>query len=150
VRLVPYDPREHREACLALFDGNVGGAFRAEERDEFAAFLSHPPGPYFVLLHGEAVVACAGIAFEDRRRAVASLCWAIVQRPRQGRGLGRLLVEGCLAEAESQASCTSIRLETIPETEAIFQRFGFERVELERDGYGPGLDRVEMRRAVIR
>ena len=150
MRLARYDPGEHREACLALFDGHVGGAFREEEREDFVAFLSDPPGPYFVLLHGKAVVASAGIAFEDRERTLASLCWAIVQRPRQGRGLGRLLVEGCLAEAESVASCQAVRLETVPETEAVFQSLGFERVGLERDGYGRGLDKVEMRRAVRR
>lgn len=44
--------------------------------------------------------------------------------------------------------CTHIRLDTLPSTAPFFERFGFEAVSVEPNGYGPGMDRVEMRRTL--
>lgn len=150
MKLVRYRPREHRDACLDLFDGNVGTAFLPEERDGFASFLDDPPGEYFVLVDGTVAAACGGIAFEDDMRTLASVCWTMVARHRQRLGLGRLITNACLDAAMNEVGCTTIRLDTTPQTEAFFHRFDFETVGVERDGYGPGLDRVEMRRPVRR
>ncbi|MHC4924950.1 MAG: GNAT family N-acetyltransferase [Planctomycetota bacterium] len=145
MKLQAYRAEAHREACLSLFDGNVGGTFHAEEREGFADFLDALPGPYFVWTEGARIVACGGIAFEDDTRALASVCWTIVDRERQGSGIGRLLIAACVESASASADCEALRLETIPETEGFFSRLGFTTVRTETDGYGPGLHRVEMR-----
>lgn len=143
----PYDPALHRGACLALFDSNVGGTFRAEERADFEGWLDDPPPPYWVFLEGDRVVACGGYATEDDG-VTASVCWTVVGRRDQGRGLGARMCRQLVDDAAASGRFEAMRLDTIPETAGFFRTLGFETVELDPDGYGPGLPRVEMRRVL--
>ncbi|MEQ9398806.1 MAG: GNAT family N-acetyltransferase [Longimicrobiales bacterium] len=140
-----YEAGRHRAGCLAVFDSNVGHAFRAEERPDFAGFLDHLPGPYHVLMEDEAVAACGGWATESDG-STASICWTMVEWERHGRGVGSLLHANILGDIARAGGTRAVRLETIPATAGYFRRFGFEVVEEDPDGYGPGLPRVEMRR----
>jgi len=139
--------RGDREACLALFDSNVPDFFHEGERPEFEAFLDDLPGPYLVLLRDGAIVACGGYALHDRATA-ADLCWGIVRRDLHGRGFGRELTEGRIARAVADPRVTEIALKTSQHTVGFYERLGFVTLSVEIDGYGPGLDRCEMRRAV--
>jgi len=145
VRLLPFQEPPHRAACLNLFDGHVGGLFRLEERTGFRDFLHDLPGPYLVGVKDGEVVACGGIAFEDETHSLASVCWTIVHRDHQRRGLGRQLIQACVEQALEDPRCTNVRLGTVPATAGFFAKLGFEVVETVKDGYGPGQDRVEMR-----
>ncbi|MDT8341696.1 MAG: GNAT family N-acetyltransferase [Longimicrobiales bacterium] len=131
-----------RGACLALFDSNVPDFFQAWERPGMEEFLDALPGPYLVLEDGGAVVACGGVA--DEGNGVASVCWTVVRRDRQGAGLGRRLLEACHAEARRLPGVERVRLETIPEVAPFFARLGYRSVRVEPDGYAPGMDRVRM------
>lgn len=146
MRLIPFEPGRHGADCLALFDGHVGGLFSADERPAFQAFLDALPGPYLVGMDSQDVVACGGIAYEDETHRLASVCWTIVRSDHQGRGLGRTLTHACLDLAAADPRCEAVRLETVPATSGFFAKLGFHVVETQTDGYGPGVDRVEMRR----
>lgn len=146
MRMEAYQPSLHRDACMALFDGHLGGLFRPQERTGYRAFLDHLPGPYLVGVEDGEVVACGGVAFEDEAHTLASICWTIVHRDHQKRGLGRAVLEACVAQATADPHCKAIRLETVPATAGFFERLGFDAIHTEVDGYGPGEDRVEMRR----
>jgi ribosomal protein S18 acetylase RimI-like enzyme len=139
--------RADRDACLALFDSNVPDFFLEGERPEFEAFLDDLAGPYVVLLRDGEIVACGGYALRDRGR-VADLCWGIVRRDLHGRGFGRELTEGRIARAVAEPRVTEIALKTSQHTVGFYERLGFVTLSVEIDGYGPGLDRCEMRRAV--
>jgi ribosomal protein S18 acetylase RimI-like enzyme len=145
MKFVPFQDPPHRAVCLELFDGHLGELFRPEARAGFRAFLDHLPGPYLVGIQEGEVVACGGVAFEDETHSLASVCWTIVHRDHQGRGLGRQLLHACVQEALADPLCTSVRLETVPGTVGFFTKLGFEVVETVADGYGPGQARVEMR-----
>lgn len=138
-----------RAACMAVFESNVPVSFLESERGLFAAFLDRLPGPYLVL-EDEAgrIVACGGYAV-TAGTTTADLCWGMVVRDRQGRGLGRALVEQRLALIRSDAAVTEVALETTQHTCVFYERLGFETVKVDPDAYAPGLDRCVMRLGVV-
>ena len=150
-----YSPAD-RDACLALFDGNVPRYFAPHERDGFAGFLDALPGPYFVVEEDGAVVACGGYAFEPGSGEVA-LCWGIVDARRQREGIGTLLTAERLRLAAADSSPRSGRggaaegsgavIRTSQHTAEFYARLGFTVTRVEADGHAPGIDFVEMRLA---
>lgn len=135
------------EACLAIFDSNVPEFFLQVERAEYAAYLRALPGPYLVLEDGRgAVVGCGGHAVRPGSR-VADLCWGMVRRDLHGTGLGTTLAHARLEAALSDKSVGEVALNTSQHTRGFYERLGFNTVEVVRDGYGPGLDRCELRLA---
>lgn len=132
-----------RQGCLAVFDSNVPRYFVTEERAEFAAFLEELPGPYFVLLDGEAVVGCGGYALEEDG-VTASFCWGMVDQRRHGTGLGRRLAEERLARIRADARVGRVQLHTSQHTRGFYERVGFVTLGVTPDAYAPGLDRCDM------
>ena len=139
----PYDQRDRAE-CLQLFASNTPTFFLPAELPEFERFLDRLPGPYFVLVENGAVIACGGYA-TGRVDREADICWTIVRRDQHGRGAGGMLIQTCLDGIAARTNCNRVRLETSQHTCAFFSRFGFEAVEITPDGFGPNLDRIEMR-----
>jgi ribosomal protein S18 acetylase RimI-like enzyme len=143
-RLRPYRIGD-RASCLALFDGHVPKYFRPDERAGFATFLDALPGPFFVIENSSGeTVACGGVALEPDRPA-GSLCWGIVHEAYQRRGLGRVMALARMHTLAEMPGCESVRLETISTTAGFFETLGFSAVATVADGYGPGIDGVEMR-----
>ena len=142
----PYAPPD-RPACLALFDSNSPRFFAQHERADFAAFLDKveaEPEPYFVLERGGAVLACGGVGYEDFP-ALAYLSWGMVRGDLHGTGLGSELTQFRLTWLRQHwPEVTHAKIETSQHTENFYARFGFEVVEREQGGFGPGLDRVRM------
>jgi len=130
-----------REACLALFDGNVPDFFAVFERAEFAAHLESAE-TFLVLEQGGVVLACGGVSALPSGWAV--LDWGMVARTAQGQGLGRQLMQARLALARRMPGLRGIRLETSQKTCGFYEGFGFRVQAVVQDGFGPGLDRVEM------
>lgn len=139
----PWRPGD-REACVGLFDSNVPEFFRPGERTDFYEFLQAPPGPCFVAVRGQEVLACGGVAEEGFGEA--SICWTVVARSHQGKGLGRRILEECHRAAAEMQGVRFLRLETIPAVAGFFGALGYGVVQVDADGYGDGLDRVIMRR----
>jgi GNAT superfamily N-acetyltransferase len=139
-----------REGCLGVFDSNVPDDFRVEERGGFEAFLDDLPGPYWVM-EDEAgrVVGCGGYAVEADGRT-ATLCWGMVERGRQGEGLGRRLLERRIAEAVADPAIDRLALHTSHRVRGFFERLGFRATGATQDGIAPGLHAVDMERAVER
>lgn len=142
----PYEARD-RDACLALFDSNVPTYFTTEERPGFADWLtSMDPRAYRVIERDGRVVACGGVGLEPDG-AVASLCWGMVDQGLHRQGLGRALTQARI-DAARALGATAVRCDTSQKTTAFYERFGFVITAVETDGYGPGLDRCEMRLAL--
>lgn len=142
---------EDLDACLAVFDSNVPRYFRVEERPGFEAYLRELPGPYLVAVDEEdGVVACGGHALRDEPPGLADLCWGMVRGDLHGRGLGRRLTLRRLDAARRDPRVEEVALNTSQLTTGFYERLGFRTIEVEPDGYGPGLDRCEMRIEVVR
>jgi N-acetylglutamate synthase-like GNAT family acetyltransferase len=142
LRIRLYRP-EDRDACLALFDGNVPGSFLPEERADFAAFIDALPGPYLVAEEASGrVVACGGLA--PREPSAAVLCWGMVDAARQGEGIGRVLLRVRLAQACGMPGVTQVEMNTSNETEPFFVREGLRTVQVRENYFRPGLHRHDM------
>jgi predicted N-acetyltransferase YhbS len=145
VQLRSYRPAD-RSACLALLDGNRPEFFGEKDRAEFAEFLDHPVGPYFVLeLAAKRGLAGCGGYFVDGERGAAGLSWGIVARSLHRCGLGRVLLLERLAQiCRATAAGVTVRLHTSQHTEGFFRRYGFAAKRRVSGGYAPGLDQVFM------
>lgn len=138
-----YDSSD-RAACLRCFDSNAPYYFLPQERIQLEEFLDHLPGPYFVIIDDDDLVACGGYAI-GRVSGEADICWTIVRRDRHGHGVGNFLMTTIVAELLGLEDLRAARLETSQHTRAFFERWGFSAGEVVPHGFGPGLDRVEMR-----
>ena len=94
-----YQIRELRitdyEALLALWQSTPGmGLSEADSRENLAVFLSRNAGLSFVALVGEEIIGTILCGHDGRRGFLYHLA---VQKPQQGRGIGRSLVKHSLA-----------------------------------------------------
>lgn len=131
-------------ACLAIFDGNCPRFFAPSEREEFAAFLTAPrpsDAPYLVLEDESDILACGGIEVSGPD---AHLTWGMVARDRHGQHLGTRLTEARLALARTLPGVERLILSTSQHTQGFYAGFGFTLTARTPDGFGPGLDRIDM------
>lgn len=141
----PFAPAD-RAACLALFDSNVPDYFLPQERAEFGEWLEKPfdsgeYGEYFVMEDAGQVVACGGVWQTPEGRA--GLSWGMVARSAHRRGYGSALLRFRL-ERLRELGVREVHLDTSQHSAPFFARHGFLEVRRVPDGYGPGLDRVDM------
>lgn len=134
-----------RSRCLAIFDSNVPESFSPAERLAFERFLDELPGPYLLLedTTGD-LIACGGYAVVTSVPR-ADLCWGMVARDRQGSGYGRLLTELRLEGIRCYGDVSEVVMNTSQHTRRFYERLGFTTVSVTPDGFGPGLDRCDMR-----
>jgi GNAT superfamily N-acetyltransferase len=144
MEVLPFTPL-HAAACLALFDANTPDAFHPGERADFVAFLAAPTYPYFVLVHDDAVVACGGFRQIEGAPA-ARLHWGMVRPDLQRQGLGRYLLLYRLREIGKLPGVEIVECGTTPLSAPFFEKQGFHPISLQKDGWGPGMDRIEMRK----
>lgn len=142
--VLPFTP-EHAGACLAIFDANCPAAFHPDERKDFVAFLAAPPYPYFVLVHDGAVLAAGGYRLIEGA-ASARLHWGMVRPDMQRQGLGRYLLLYRLREIGKLPGIETVECGTTPLSAPFFEKQGFRAIRVEKDGWGAGMDRVEMRK----
>ncbi|WP_102128138.1 GNAT family N-acetyltransferase [Deinococcus planocerae] len=144
----PFTPTD-RAACLALFDSNVPEFFLPPERAEFELWLDKPfdsgeYGEYFVLEDEGRVVACGGVWLDPQHpERPAGFSWGMVARDAHRRGHGSVLLRFRL-ERLRELGAREVHLDTSQHTAPFYARFGFREVRRVPDGYGPGLDRVDM------
>lgn len=131
-------------ACLELFDGNTPPFFAPHERVEFAQWLVAPDGVYLVGERDGQVVACGGYAILAPR-PVAVLTWGMVARALHGQGLGRQLLEHRVAAIRRDGRAEAIVLQTSQHSAPFFARAGFVTEKVTPDGFGPRIDRHDMR-----
>lgn len=146
----PYTPQD-RAACLRIFDSNVPTYFAQRERAEFGAFLGtlDPDCPYLVLIAKGDVVACGGLEIEAAIGR-AALSWGMVDRACHGQGLGTALTVARLALARKVPGLSVLTLATSQQTGGFYAGFGFVVTRVTPDGFGPGLDRWDMRLSLDR
>lgn len=135
-----------RLACLSIFDSNAPPFFAPEEHVEFCEHLENLDDietPYIVLVRGDVVVACGGLTV-DMTCQKALLVWGMVERELHGIGLGSILTQARLTLARAKPDLTKIKLSTSQHTNGFYERFGFALSKITPNGFGPGLDRLDM------
>ena len=131
-----------REACLEVFDSNTPRFFDRSERAGFESFLAAPMCSYFAMEHEGAIVACGGYGIEEDGKT-ASLVWGMVRADLHRRGLGRFMLLFRLREI-GKTRVELVRVATSQHTAVFFQKQGFKAISVQKDGYAPGIDKIEM------
>lgn len=125
-----------------MFDSNRPRYFAEAERALFADFLDQRSATYFVLVDGTRLVACGGHFVEPD--GAAGLAWGMVAQDVHGRGIGTRLVNERLKRILALPGLTRVTLNTSQYTVAFYERFGFKAGDRVADGFGPGIDRIDM------
>lgn len=140
MRITTYNP-DHYGDVLAIYDSNAPSYFIPTDRDAFLEFLSNLSSPFFVLRDGESALACGGFWFPTQDRA--SLTWGMVHKSHHGRGFGSRLLKHRI-DLIRERGAQSIVCETSQLTSVFFEKHGFNIHIVEKDGFGPGIDKVVM------
>ena len=143
-RFRPYREAD-REDCLSLFDANCPTFFLPNERREYQQFLDHVPDGYEVCEIGERVVAAFGLI--SRGNAGLSLNWIMLHPESQGIGIGSAIMKRIIALGRATPS-KRIDIAASQKSAPFFARFGAVAAARTKDGWGPGMDRVDMELAV--
>ena len=131
--------------CLDIFDANCPEYFAPNERDEYAAFLAGAPDAYTVCELNDSAVGAFGLS--DDGDDAWRINWILVRPDAQGHGVGSLVMERALQGARTSGAGL-LRIATSPRSEGFFVRFGARPVSRLENGWGPGLDRVDMELAL--
>ena len=143
--LRPYAPTD-RDACLALFAGNVPDYFAELERADFIETLDEIDDYFVIESEGVGIVACGGYAALDTQPSVAALCWGMVRRDLHRRGYGEYLLRERLQRIAADPAFRSVVIETTRFSRDFFARHGFVATRTVPDGFAPGYDLIEMQR----
>ena len=129
-------------ACMALFESNCPEFFAPYERRDYTEYLADSPKDYVVCQAGEKIIGAYGTCFnhDDER---GHLSWILIDPNAQGSGVGTQMVERVLTYFQSE-NVDVIEIAASQKSAPFFARFGAVEVSRTVEGWGPGLDRVEM------
>ncbi len=143
-----------RAACLELFDSNCPEYFAPSERRDYEAFLdtkahlvaeAHPgraASAYTVCLSDARVCGAYGLLFGPGNGR-ARLRWIMIDASERGRGMGTTIMHRVLQRLAA-STARVLDITTSHKATAFFERFGARETARIPDGWGGGLDRVEM------
>lgn len=130
------------ESCLALFDDNCPEYFAPNERDDLHAFLNGGPVDYEVCELDNMVVGAFGLI--DQGEQGYSLNWIMIAPTVHGRGIGSAMMQRAVDRAR-HLGLSEFSIAASHKSAPFFARFGATEIEILKDGWGPGMDRVNMR-----
>ena len=129
------------QACIDVFDANCPEFFAPNERTAYRKFLETVPGGYEVCVVDGRVRGAFGLlggAGEQKR-----LSWILLDPRVQGAGIGSRIMKRVVHLG--RASQTRIvNIAASQKSAAFFARFGATAASTTTDGWGPGMDRIDM------
>ena len=116
--------------------------FAPGERADYEHFLDTAPAHYRVYLAGGRIVAACGLRVgdDDRRGRIQ---WILVDAAQIGSGLGNRMMTDLLAEAVAEGLHV-VDISASQKSAPFFERYGAVEQSRLSEGWGAGLDRVEM------
>lgn len=137
---------EDRDGCLSIFDEGSPEFFAPNERVDYERFLDGVPAGYEVsLLDGTIVGASGTWVDEDLRRG--RLCWILIASTGRGSGLGTVMMARAIRQLQV-AGATMMDIAASQKSAPFFERFGAKERRRTPEGWGVGLDRIDMELAV--
>lgn len=140
---VAFRPYTHadREACLELFDENCPEFFAPNERDDYANFLDAEPEGYEACIVGDRIAGAFGLIAGNARRM--HLNWILLDPKFQGLGIGSAIM-GRITTLAMAAGTHVVDIAASHKSASFFAKFGAAATATTRDGWGPGMHRVDM------
>ena len=130
-----------RETCLTIFDANTPTFFAPEERADYIEWLDSEPDCYEVCVVSECIVGAFGLL--DNGDASSTLCWIMLDPGAQRSGVGTAIMERVVSCGKAIQAQT-MRIATSQKAEAFFAKFGAKPKKITKNGWGAGLDRIDM------
>ena len=126
---------------MDIFDANCPEYFAPNERQEYEHFLEEVPDDYEVCEADGRVCGAFGL-FDDGEN-VKVINWILLDPKAQGIGAGSKIMER--VESLCRASETkTVRIAASHKSAPFFARFGANTTSFTKDGWGLGMDRVDM------
>jgi uncharacterized SAM-binding protein YcdF (DUF218 family)/GNAT superfamily N-acetyltransferase len=129
-----------RNDCLELFDGNCPEFFAPNERDDYLAFLSAEALDYTVCVVDGRIAGAYGVAAHE---GALALRWILFAPAMRGRGLGSQVMARVFDEMQ-RLGIPDLHIAASHKSAPFFARFGAAELVRTTDGWGPGMDRVDM------
>lgn len=129
------------ESCLAIFDANSPAYFAPDERADYESFLETSPDGYEVCEVAGRIVAAFGLMSDDPDGE--RLNWIMLDPDSKGVGLGSKIMNRVISLGRASQS-PLIRIAASHKSAPFFAKFGAVARVRTQDGWGPGMDRVDM------
>lgn len=136
-----YRPAD-QSACLSLFDSNCHDFFAPEEICDYERFLAGRPSGYEVCLDGSTILGAYGLTVNQASRR-SRLHWIMIDASVHGRGVGTKIMHRVLHVMDS-SDVHVLDIAASQKSAPFFARFGAVERSRRADGWGVGLDRVDM------
>ena len=130
-----------KAACLELFDANCPEYFAPNERKDYENFLEANPENYELCFVAGPLVGAFGLMHESARDR--NLRWILLDPSSQGLGIGAMIMERVILHA-SESGARVLNIAASHKSAPFFAKFGSTKVTVTANGWGPGLDRVDM------
>jgi len=129
------------QACMNIFDANCPEFFTPNERQEYERFLEDVSESYEVCEVDGRVLGAFGLLGDgkDEKR----LNWILLDPQTQGIGIGLKIMERVI-HLGRKSETRMVRIAASQKSEPFFVRFGATTTSSTKDGWGPGMDRVDM------
>jgi GNAT superfamily N-acetyltransferase len=134
-----------RDACLAIFDANCPLFFAPGERADFQSFLDSTPDGYEVCEVDGRLMAAFG--FVPDGVSSHRLVWIMLDPAYQGGGVGSAIMRRIIALGRASQS-QLIKIAASHKSAPFFAKFGAVATVQTEEGWGPGMDRVDMELAL--
>jgi len=140
----PYRNADH-DACMSVFDANCPEFFAPNERQDYLAFLEGNPEGYEVCRVRGSV--CGAFGLSDDGEDVKTLNWILIDPQTQGIGVGSRIMDRVIGLGRISQT-RIVKIAASHKSAAFFARFGAIVISSTKDGWGTGMDRVDMELAL--
>lgn len=130
---------------MSIFDANCPEFFAPNERQDYLGFLESTPEGYEVCRVAGRVSGAFGLTADGED--TKSLNWILIDPRAQGIGIGSRMMKRVIRSCR-QSQTRSVRIAASQKSAAFFVRFGAVAISFTKDGWGPGMDRVDMELAL--
>jgi len=130
---------------MAVFESNCPKFFAPNEREEYKNFLAGNPPGYEVCLVESKILGAFGTWVETAGRR-GHVCWIMIDPSGQGCGIGTAMMERVF-ETLGSKDIKAVDIAASQKSAPFFARFGAVEKNTTPEGWGPGLDRVDMEAA---
>ena len=136
----PYCNADH-QACIRIFDANCPEYFAPNERQEYEEFLEGLSGDYEVCEVDGRVLG--GFGLFNNGENVKMLNWILLDPQTQGIGVGSKIMERVI-QLSRTSQTRVVKIAASHKSAPFFARFGATTTSSTKNGWGPGMDRVDM------
>lgn len=128
------------DTCLTFFDANCPAYFSPEEKTDYAEFLRTSPEDYETCEMDDIPAGAFGLMGIGNERTIN---WILIDPSAQGSGIGSAMMAHVLKKAK-QSDVQLIHIAASQLSAPFFARFDAKGSDTIKDGWGPGLDRIDM------